>query len=319
MSSASGDEGDRMPILRMRGISKRFPGVDALRDVSVTVRRGEVLGLVGENGAGKSTLMKVLSGAYPADGGEIRIDGELIERPTPPRMIELGVAVIYQEMMIAPHLTVAENLFLGRLPRGRLGLVDWAAAAKRSTAIMARLGFRVDPRARLDTLSVAQRQMVEIARALSRNARLVILDEPSAVLGGAELDRLFDVVRRLSAEGVSFVYISHRLQEVFAICDRVTVLRDGTVVGTREIAEADPTSLTTSSRPKASSTATRSPRARSSMRRSSCRRTRSTRPTSTSGWARGSDPSPEGAPRSRRGAPPPSAATNQGVANGYRP
>ena len=234
---------EKQPILRMQGISKRFPGVEALRDVSVTVRRGEVLGLVGENGAGKSTLMKVLSGAYPADGGEIYLEGQLIERPTPIRMIELGVAVIYQEMMAAPHLTVAENLFLGRLPVGRLGLVDWGAAAKRSAEIMARLGFRVDARARVDTLSVAQRQMVEIASALSRNARLVILDEPSAVLGGAELDRLFDVVRRLSAEGVSFVYISHRLQEVFAICDRVTVLRDGMVVGTRDIAEVDQASL----------------------------------------------------------------------------
>jgi ribose transport system ATP-binding protein len=151
--------------------------------------------------------------------------------------------VIYQEMLAAPHLTVAENLFLGRLPRGRLGLVDWAATAERSAEIMARLGFRVDPRARLDTLSVAQRQMVEIASALSRKARLVILDEPSAVLGGAELDRLFAVVRRLSAEGVSFVYISHRLQEVFTICDRVTVLRDGMVVGTRDIADVDPGSL----------------------------------------------------------------------------
>jgi ribose transport system ATP-binding protein len=158
-------------------------------------------------------------------------------------MLELGIAVIYQEMMLAPHLTVAENLCLGRLPRTRLGLVDWKGARRRSSETMARLGFNVDPDARLDSLSVAQRQMVDIASALSRNARLVILDEPSAVLGGAELEKLFGVIRQLAAEGVSFIYISHRLQEVFRICDRVTVLRDGAVVGTRLVGDVDPPSL----------------------------------------------------------------------------
>ena len=187
------------PILAMRGIGKRFPGVVALHDVDLEVGRGEVLGLIGENGAGKSTLMKILSGAYQADSGEIFVAGERIARPTPQRMLELGIAVIYQEMMLAPHLTVAENLCLGRLPKGRFGLVDWKAARRRSVDTMARLGFNVDPVARLDSLSVAQRQMVEIASALSRNARLVILDEPSAVLGGAELEKLFDVIRHLAS------------------------------------------------------------------------------------------------------------------------
>jgi len=231
------------PILEMRGIGKRFPGVVALQNVDITVGQGEVLGLVGENGAGKSTLMKILSGAYHADSGEICVAGERVVRPTPQRMLELGVSVIYQEMMQAPHLTVAENLFLGRLPRRHSGLVDWRAARRGCLEVMARLGFNVDPLARLDTLSVAQRQMVEIARALSRNARLVILDEPSAVLGGAELEKLFAVVRRLAGEGVSFIYISHRLQEVFAICDRVTVLRDGVEIGTREVSTVDPPGL----------------------------------------------------------------------------
>lgn len=231
------------PVIALNGIAKRFPGVVALDDVSLNVGRGEVLGLVGENGAGKSTLMKILAGAYQADQGTIEIEGEPVARPTPQRMLGLGIAVIYQEMMQASHLTVAENVSLGRLPRKRFGLVDWAAARRSSAATMCRLGFGVDPDARIDSLSVAQRQMVEIAGALSRNARLVILDEPSAVLGGAELERLFAVIRQLAAEGVAFIYISHRLKEVFEICGRVTVLRDGAVVGTRDIGAVDEATL----------------------------------------------------------------------------
>jgi ribose transport system ATP-binding protein len=231
------------PILAMRGIGKRFPGVVALQNVDLDVHQGEVLGLIGENGAGKSTLIKILSGAHQADAGEIVVGGERIARPSPQRMLELGISVIYQEMMLAPHLTVAENLCLGRLPTNRYGLVDWTSARRASLATMARLGFDVDPGARIDSLSVAQRQMVEIAGALSRNARLVILDEPSAVLGGAELDRLFNVIRHLASQGVSFIYISHRMQEVFRICDRVTVLRDGAVVGSRSVKEIDAPTL----------------------------------------------------------------------------
>jgi ribose transport system ATP-binding protein len=223
----------------MVGIDKRFPGVTALRDVNFSVRAGEIHALVGENGAGKSTLIKILAGAYAADGGAIRIAGKPVGQRTPLQMIELGVAVIYQELMLAPHLTVAENISLGRLPKSRYGTVDWRAARQRCERVIERLGFDVDPRARLMDLSVAQRQMVEIAGALSRDARIVVLDEPSAVLGGAELERLFAAIRRLAAEGVSFIYISHRLQEVFAICHRVTVLRDGVVVGTREVADVD--------------------------------------------------------------------------------
>jgi ribose transport system ATP-binding protein len=234
---------DVAPILVMRDIGKRFPGVVALQGVDLDVRRGEVLGLVGENGAGKSTLMKILSGACQADTGDIIVGGEHIVSPTPQRMLELGISVIYQEMMLAPHLTVAENLGLGRLPKNRCGLIDWPGARKTSLDTMARLGFNVDPGARLDRLNVAQRQMVEIAGALSRDARLVILDEPSAVLGGAELDRLFAVIRQLASEGVAFIYISHRLQEVFRVCDRVTVLRDGVVVGTHAVADVDPPTL----------------------------------------------------------------------------
>jgi ribose transport system ATP-binding protein len=226
-------------VLSMRGIGKRYPGVVALRDVGLTLNRGEVHGLVGENGAGKSTLIKILAGAVHADSGEIRVGGTPVERPTPAQMHALGIAVIYQELMLAPHLSVMENLFLGRQPRNALGFIDWGAARRKAEELMARLGFRVDPAARLDRLSVAQRQMVEIASALSREARIVILDEPSAVLGGAELEKLFEIIRRLAAEGVSFIYISHRLQEVFAICDHVTVLRDGQLVGSHPIGALD--------------------------------------------------------------------------------
>jgi ribose transport system ATP-binding protein len=158
-------------------------------------------------------------------------------------MIELGVAVIYQELMQAPHLTVAENVFLGRLPKTRFGTVDWGRLYRECAAVTGRLGFHVDPRARVRDLSVAQRQMVEIASALSRNARIVVLDEPSAALGGAELEKLFGIIRRLAEEGVAFIYISHRLQEVFAICDRVTVLRDGAVVTSRPANEVEPQAL----------------------------------------------------------------------------
>ena len=218
-------------ILDMRNIHKRFPGVYALNDVSFSVRKGSVHGIIGENGAGKSTLMRILSGAYTTDEGEVAIDGAVIVTPTPERMLQLGVAVIYQELSQAPHLTVAENIFLGRMPRNRFGLIDWRRASKEAAEVLARLGFRVDPGARIDTISVAQRQMVEIAKAIASDARIVVLDEPSAVLGDAELEQLFDSIRSLSRDhGVSFIYISHRLKELYQICEEVTVLRDGRVV-----------------------------------------------------------------------------------------
>jgi ribose transport system ATP-binding protein len=226
------------PVLEMRGIHKRFPGVYALRDVSFAIRRGSVHGVVGENGAGKSTLMRILAGASIADEGEVLIDGRIIGAPSPDRMLQLGVAVIYQELAQAPHLTVAENIFLGRLPKTRLGMVDWRRARARAREILDRLGFDVDPGARIDVLSVAQRQMVEIGKAVSRDARIVVLDEPSAVLGDAELERLFATIRDLSRNnGVSFIYITHRLKELYEICDDVTVMRDGQVVASTPINE----------------------------------------------------------------------------------
>jgi ribose transport system ATP-binding protein len=231
------------PALRLEGISKSFPGVKALSEVSLSVDRGEIRALVGENGAGKSTLIKILSGAYVADKGRIELFGEEIAHPTPAGMIARGVAVIYQELAQAPHLTVAENIFLGRLPRRGLR-IDWAAANAMSRSMMTKLGFDIDPTARVQDLSVAKRQMVEIAKAMVRDARIVVLDEPSAVLAQAEIDQLFDIVRHLAREsGVAFIYISHRLGEVFALSDTVTVLRDGTTVHTGQSSDLDAQAL----------------------------------------------------------------------------
>lgn len=223
-------------ILEMTGIEKGFPGVKALQGVSFSVKAGEVHGLVGENGAGKSTLMKILSGAYRANAGALKLDGQIVESPTPAQMIEKGVAVIYQEFAQAAHLSVAENIFMNRMPKA-FGRVDWAEANRQAVAAMRKLGFEIDPTAVVGTLSVAQRQMVEIARAISRNARLIVLDEPSAVLGDLELEKLFRSIRALQADGVAFIYISHRLKEVFELCQTVTVLRDGKHVAMRPIAD----------------------------------------------------------------------------------
>lgn len=223
------------PLLEMLGIEKSFSGVRALNGVSFKVRPGEVHALLGENGAGKSTLMKVLAGAHRADAGDILFLGQVVSAPTPAEMIARGVAVIYQEFAQAEHLTVAENIFMNRMPRKRLQMIDWKTMAEQSVECMQRLGFSIDPLKRIDELSVAQRQMVEIARAVSRNAKLIVLDEPSAVLGDSELAKLFETIRTLQAEGVSFIYISHRLQEIFQIAQHVTVLRDGAVVSSQPL------------------------------------------------------------------------------------
>ena len=230
-------------ILEMRGIDKTFPGVHALRAVDLDVRVGEILGLVGENGAGKSTLVKILAGAYGRDAGEILIAGEAVEASSPNEMIGRGIAVIYQEPSLAPHLSVAENIFMGRLPTRRFGIVDRRKLVEDTAVVAERLGLDIDPGARVGTLSVARRQMVEIAKALSRDARLIVLDEPSAVLADAELDGLVRVMHRLAEKGVAFVYISHRLNEVFRITDRVTVMKDGRGVATERTADMTPDRL----------------------------------------------------------------------------
>jgi ribose transport system ATP-binding protein len=225
-------------LLEMRGISKSYPGVAALDGVDFTVAAGEVHALVGENGAGKSTLMRILAGAERRDAGEIRIDGRPAPLDSPHEAMARGIAMIYQELNLLPHLSVSENLFLGREPSRALpGFIDFRSLHHHARKLIAELGVDLDVRASVERLSLAQRQMVEIARACSREARLLAMDEPSATLTQHELERLFQLVASLRERGAGIVYISHRLEEIFQIADRVTVLRDGRVVGTHAIAD----------------------------------------------------------------------------------
>ncbi|RQZ05333.1 sugar ABC transporter ATP-binding protein [Burkholderia sp. Bp9031] len=225
-------------LLEMRGISKTFPGVRALDNVCLSVRAGEVHSLMGENGAGKSTLMKILSGAYQADpGGEILVDGipSVVDGPLAART--LGIAVIYQELSLAPNLTVAENIYVGRELRqpGRgFRTIDRAAMEQGCEAVLTRLGASFGPRTVVGTLSIAEQQLVEIARAIHARARILVMDEPTTPLSSRETDRLFELIRQLRAEGLAIIYISHRMAEIYELSDRVSVLRDGTYVGTLE-------------------------------------------------------------------------------------
>ncbi len=220
------------PLLEMKEISKTFPGVQALRDVSLEVRVGEVHALVGENGAGKSTLMRILGGIHQRDAGEIRLRGQVVEILSPFQARVQGVSIIHQELNQIPALSVAENIFLGREPRRALGFLDWEAMFARAGALLQDLGLPIDPHRRLGTLTVAEQQLVEIAKALSVEADLLVMDEPTAALTIEETERLFSFIHDLRQRGVGIVYITHRLEEVFRIADRVTVLRDGQYVGT---------------------------------------------------------------------------------------
>ncbi|MCX6027634.1 MAG: sugar ABC transporter ATP-binding protein [Chloroflexi bacterium] len=230
-------------LVEMRGITMRFPGVTALDGVDFESRAGEVHAVVGENGAGKSTLMKILAGVYQPDCGEIVLRGQPVRISSPHEAQLLGISIIYQELNLLPDLTVAENVFLGREPRGKFGLIDSRALELGAREVLHRLGVDIDPRQRLGRLSVAQQQMVEIAKALSLNAQIVIMDEPSAALGGRDLDKLFEVIAALKKNNVAVIYISHRLAEVFQVADRVTVFKDGKVVGTHTVSEIDRPSL----------------------------------------------------------------------------
>jgi ribose transport system ATP-binding protein len=223
--------------LAVRGVSKRFPGVHALDRVDLDVRAGEVHVLLGENGAGKSTLMKILSGVYPRDEGRIFVDGQEVELRGPRHAQTLGISIIYQTFSQAPHLNVAENLFLGREPLTRWGTIDERTAQAMSRDVLARVGLAIDPQTPIKKLSVAQRQLVEIAKALSLDAKIVIMDEPTSALTDRETRRLFGIIAALKAEGRAIIYISHRLEEVAQIGDRVTVLRDGRKVATVAVAD----------------------------------------------------------------------------------
>ena len=228
---------DGAPLaLEIRGVSKRFPGVHALDRVDLDVRRGEVHVLLGENGAGKSTLMKILSGVYARDEGRIFIDGQEIEPRNPRHAQTLGISIIYQTFSQAPHLNVAENLFLGREPLTPWRTIDARRTRAMSRDALARVGLDLDPQTPIKKLSVAQRQMLEIAKALTLDAKIVIMDEPTSALTDRETRRLFQIIGALKAEGRAIIYISHRLEEVAEIGDRVTVLRDGRKVGSADVA-----------------------------------------------------------------------------------
>jgi ribose transport system ATP-binding protein len=228
---------DERLALEMRNIRKTFPGVVALDEVNLELRKGEVHILLGENGAGKSTLMKILSGAYQKDGGQILLNGQEVEIRNPKQARELGIGIIYQELNLVPHLSAAENIFLGREPASMPGLVDRKTMTSSARQILEGLGVEIDPRRSIRELSVAEQQMVEIAKAISLDARILIMDEPTSALTEKEIKELFARIRKLKADGVSIIYISHRMEELFEIGDRVTVLRDGRWVGTRAIAE----------------------------------------------------------------------------------
>ncbi|WP_243368802.1 sugar ABC transporter ATP-binding protein [Microvirga solisilvae] len=222
------------PILEMSGISKTFPGVRALSDVSLNVYPGEIHALMGENGAGKSTLMKILSGAYQADGGgEIRIDGKPVAINGPLSALHHGIATIYQELSLAPNLSVAENMLLGREKR-RGPIIDRGSMEEACRTVLKRLGVTFGSSTKVSELSMAERQLVEIARALIANARILIMDEPTTSLSSRETEALFALVRQLRTDGMAIIYISHRMAEVYELADRVSVLRDGTYVGTLE-------------------------------------------------------------------------------------
>lgn len=224
-------------LLRLEGISKSFPGVRALHNVHLEVRRGEVHALLGENGAGKSTLMKILSGAYSRDAGEIFWEGQSIEIRSPKEAQEIGIATIYQEFNLIPQLSIAENVWIGNEPykNKQLLLIDWQEMYRRTQQLLDELHLPLDPRRPVIGLGVAQQQMVEIAKALSLNAKLLIMDEPTSALAEAEILQLFTIIRKLKERGVSVIFITHHLDEVFQICDRGTVLRDGEYIRTVDL------------------------------------------------------------------------------------
>lgn len=227
-------------LLEMKDISKSFPGVKVLDHVQLNLKSGELVALMGENGAGKSTLMKILGGIHERDAGSIVIKGEMQEKMTPDIASSKGVAIIHQELNLIPHLSVMENIFLGReFTYGKSGFVNWRKMRQEAQQWLDQLAIRIDPDTLVGELSVGQQQMIEIAKALSMQADILVLDEPTAALTNREIEALFEVIASLKQKGVGMVYISHRMEEIFQVSDRITVLRDGQYVGTVETAETD--------------------------------------------------------------------------------
>ena len=231
------------PLLRLAGVSKRFGSVVALRDGQIDLYPGSIHALIGENGAGKSTLVKIIAGLYPRDTGIFELDGYPVAFRTTAESKAAGIAVIYQEPTLFPDLSVTENIFMGRQPIGSFRRIDRAAMLDEVAGLMDRLGVAIDPERPAESLSIADQQIIEIAKAISLDARILIMDEPTAALSGVEVDRLFAVARSLRDEGRALMFISHRFEEVFALCDQVTVMRDGSYIATQDIADTDVPSL----------------------------------------------------------------------------
>ena len=231
-------------LIRLEGVSKSFGGVRVLRDVDFDVRPGEVHALLGENGAGKSTLIKIIAGTHAPDGGVIRLGDEELKAITPRAATRAGIATVYQELLLFPDLTVAENVFLGHAPRTGHGTLDWGRMRREARELLDSLDSHdLDVDVNVGALSVANRQRIEIAKALSQDARVLIMDEPTAALADADVKRLMAVIKRLRERGVGIVYVSHKLPEIFELADRVTVLRDGALIGTRPVSEVDEAAL----------------------------------------------------------------------------
>jgi ribose transport system ATP-binding protein len=230
-------------LLRMEGIEKRFPGVHALENVNLDLYAGEVHILLGENGAGKSTLMKIISGSLEQDAGKIWVDGKEVTNLNPERSQSLGIGMVYQELSLCPNLSVAENIFIGNLPKTPIGKVDWPKLTKMANESLNSLDLSINPKELIGNLPVAEQQMIEIARVFNKNPKILILDEPTSALSDAERDRLFELIRLLQSRGVGIIYISHRLAEIKMIGTRVTVMRDGKVIGTTAVKDSDENQL----------------------------------------------------------------------------
>lgn len=237
MQSKTKDSIATVPVLALDGITKTFPGVKALDRVSLRLYPGQVTALVGENGAGKSTVVKTLTGIYQPDGGDILVDGIPVHFPTALAAAEAGITAIHQETVLFDELSVAENIFLGHAPRGRFGLIDWAKMAERSQEILGSIGAGIDPNHKLRDLGIANKHLVAIARALSIDARVVIMDEPTAALSHKEIQELYELVEKLKAQGKAILFISHKFDEIFRIADHYTVFRDGQLVGDGRIGD----------------------------------------------------------------------------------